>query len=209
MHHRFTLQAFSAIVLALALVVLLPGCAAFRASTKSVDVSDEIHMRETFDYSDMRDFTEKVATELAASDFAASAEEKPVLMVAGIQNRTSQYLDTKNLSDRIRTLLFKTGKFRFINAARRDDLLKEQGYQAQHASLDTQRKIGQQLGAGYMLSGSITEMKHTSPRQVRVSKQKLNYYKLTVEVTDLDTGELMWTDEQELARQASQPIIGW
>ena len=60
-----------------------------------------------------------------------------------------------------------------------------------------------------MLSGSITEMRQSSPRQVRVSKQKLSYYKLTLEVTDLETGELLWTGEQEMARQASQPIIGW
>ena len=39
-------------------------------------------------------------------------------MIAGIQNRTSQYVDTKNLTDRIRTLLFKSNAVRFINEAR-------------------------------------------------------------------------------------------
>ncbi len=118
-------------------------------------------------------------------------------------------METNNITDRLRTLLFQTGKVRFINEARREDLLREQGYQAANASVETQRQIGAQLGASLMLSGSLTEMSQQSGRQVRVSKQKLNYYKLTLELTDLTTGELLWTGEQELARQMSQPIIGW
>ena len=202
---RKTLQSIMLAGLALSFT----GCAAFRASTTSVDVNENIHFSEKFDYADLRNFTEQAANELAASDFVADRSEKPVLMIAGVQNRTSEYIDTKNLTDRMRTLLFKTGKFRFINEARREDLLKEQGYQAANASPETQRLIGEQLGAEFMLSGSLTEMRQTSQKQVRLSKQKLNYYKLTLEMTDLNTGELLWMDEQELARQASQPIIGW
>lgn len=189
--------------------VLGSGCAAFRASTKTVDVKDEVHFDENFDYSDLRKITEGLAGDLLGSDFAREQEAKPVMMVAGVQNRTSEYVDTKNLTDRFRTILFKSKQFRFVNAARRDDLLKEQGYQAAHATPQSMAKVGQQLGARYMMSGSLTEMKKTSPRQVRVSTQKLNYYKLTMEVTDLSSGELIWTEEQEFARQASKPLIGW
>jgi curli biogenesis system outer membrane secretion channel CsgG len=115
----------------------------------------------------------------------------------------------KNVSDRIRTLLLRTGKVRFVNAARREDLLKEQGYQAAHATAETQTAVGRQLGAQYMLTGSLTEMKQRSPRQVRVSKQKIRYYKLTLEITDLETSEIAWTTERDFARRVSEPLIGW
>ena len=207
------MKAFSRTATRAALVVaaamFMPACAAFRASTSDVDLNQDQHFDEKFDYSDLRNFTAKAANDLAAGDFVQQAQDKPVIMIAGIENRTSSYVDTKNLSDRIRTLMFQTGKFRFVNETRRDDLLKEQGYQAAHAPADAGLKVGKQLGADYMLSGSLTEMKERSPDQVRVSRQKINYYKLTLEVTDITTGELLWTDEQELARQASQPIIRW
>ena len=87
--------------------------------------------------------------------------------------------------------------------------MKEQKFQAANATASTRAAIRKQLGAGFMLSGSLTEMKSRSPRQVRVSRTKVSYYKLTLEVTDLTTGELLWTDEQELARSARQPIIRW
>ena len=44
---------------------------------------------------------------------------------------------------------------------------------------------------------------------MRVSRQELNYYKLTVEVTDLESGLIAFTTEKEFARQASKPLIGW
>jgi PBP1b-binding outer membrane lipoprotein LpoB len=131
------------------------------------------------------------------------------MMIPGIENRTSQYMDTKALTDRMRTEVFRSGKAQFINEARREDLLKEQGYQAVNATPETQALIGRQLGAKYMITGSMIEMSQRTPRQVRVSKTKEIYYKLTVEITDLETGLLAWTTEREFARAATEPLIGW
>ncbi len=192
-------------------LMYLAGCQAFRVNTENVNVNvnEERHFDAEFDYSDLRKITQGIANELAASVFLAKADEAPIMMIAGVQNRTSEYVDTKSLSDRIRTLLFKTKTVRFVNAARRTDLLKEQGYQAAHATPESQAEVGRQLGANYMLSGALAEMKNRSGRQVRMSRKELNYYKLTMEVTDLTSGELVWTTEEEFARQASKPLIGW
>jgi PBP1b-binding outer membrane lipoprotein LpoB len=87
--------------------------------------------------------------------------------------------------------------------------MKEQGFQAANVTPGDQVTIGRQLGAQYMFSGSLTEMEQETGRQVRLSKKQLNYYKLTSEITDLQTGELLWTSEEEFAREASKPLIGW
>lgn len=192
-----------------ALPSLLTGCAAFRAKTTEVDPNATRHLGANYDYTDMRKITESVASEIIQSPFLANQAEPPVMMIAGVQNRTSGHEDMKNLTDRLRTLLFQTGKLRFINEARRDDLLREQGYQAAQATPETQAAVGRQLGAKYMLTGSLTQMKDETPRQVRVSKTKLNYYKLSVEITDLQSGEIAWLTEKEFAREARLPLIGW
>jgi uncharacterized protein (TIGR02722 family) len=192
-----------------ALIPLLSGCAAFRAKTTEVDPTVTRHLGAGYDYSDMRKITESVAAEIIESPFLADQAEAPVMMIAGVQNRTSGHEDMKNLTDRLRTLLFQTGKLRFINEARRDDLLREQGYQAAQATPETQAAVGRQLGAKYMLTGSLTQMKDETPRQVRVSKTKVNYYKLCVEITALQSGEIAWLTEKEFAREARLPLIGW
>jgi uncharacterized protein (TIGR02722 family) len=196
-------------LLGTAALVASSGCAMFRASTAEVDVTQKQHMDADYDYSDMRDVTQGIVGEMLASRFLKEAAQPPIVMIAGIQNRTQQYADMKNLSDRIRTLLIQSGKARFINETRRTELLKEQGYQAANATPETQVAVGKQLGAKYMISGSFTEMNQSSPKQVRISKQEVKYYKLTFEVTDLETSEIVWTQEKEFARKASTPLIGW
>ncbi len=184
------------------------GCAAFRARIQDVSVEETRHLSARYDYSDMRQISERIVQAMV-SEFLSKFQEPPVMMIAGVQNRTSQYVDTKNLTDRVRTMLFQSGKVRFVNEARREDLLREQGYTAANASPETQVAIGRQLGAKYMISGSLTEMKDESPRQVRVSKTKVNYYKLTFEITDIETAEIKWIHEVEFAREARLPLIGW
>ena len=206
---KTTVIRLASILLLCSVVSFWTGCAAFRASTSDLDVTKPQHVGSTYDYSDLRMLSQTVADELLASPFLANKTPAPIMMIAGVQNRTSRYVDTKGLTDKMRTLLFQSGKIQFVNEARREDLLKEQGYQAANATPETQTAVGKQLGAKYMLTGSLIEMQEDSPRQVRVSKQEYTYYKLTIEITDLETGLLAWTTEKEFARKSSLPLIGW
>ncbi|MCF7837223.1 MAG: penicillin-binding protein activator LpoB [Candidatus Marinimicrobia bacterium] len=202
-------SSWAGFALAVAVGVGSSGCAAFRVKTQDVDVADMEAYDADYSARDMRKITENLATSISVSPFLEGHDVPPIMMIAGVQNRTKEYVDTKNLTDRLRTLLIQSGRIQFINEARRDDLLREQGYQAAQATPETQAAIGQQLGARYMVSGSLTEMAQRTGRQVRVSKTEMKYYKLTLEVTDLTTGLIVWTDEEEFARTARTPLIGW
>lgn len=197
------------LMLAAALAAGVSGCAAFRARTTELNVEKPRHLTERYDYTDMRQITEAVAQELLGSAFLAREPEPPVMMIAGIENRTSQIVDTKNLTDRIRNLTFQSQRVRYVNEARREQLMREQGYQANNVTPEQRAAIGRQLGAKYMITGSLTEMRTSSPREVRVSRTRINYYKLTIEVTDLTSGEIVWMTEKEFAREARLPLIGW
>lgn len=178
-------------------------------STEDVSPENMTHYRADYDASDMRNITGSVVNKILASPFLSQQSSPPVMTIAGVENRTREYVDTKNLTDRMRTLLLQSGKIQFVNTARRQDLLKEQGYQAANASIETQATIGQQMGAKYMLTGSLTMMSQKSGKQVRVSKQNMKYFKLTVEITDLNSSLIIWTTEEEFARKESVPLIGW
>jgi len=204
------IRSFGLAVVAAGMVMVLgSGCAAFRASTQTVDVGAMEPFDARYDAGDMRTITADMVNRFLGSAFLVQQPEPPVMMIAGVQNRTMDHVDTKNITDRLRTLLLESGQVRFVNEDRRADLLAEQGFQAANVRPEEQVQIGRQLGAKYMFSGSFAEIKRSSPRQVRISKQELRYYKFTLEVTDLESSEITWIAEHEFARQASKPLIGW
>jgi penicillin-binding protein activator len=185
------------------------GCAMFRSSVQTVDVNNAKPMDADYDFSDLKWLGDSVGNEILGSEVVHKAAGKPIFVVMGVQNRTSRHIDTKALTDTMRTVIINSGKANFVNESQRDTLLKEQGYQLANCTPETRVHIGKQLGASLMLTGSLVELRKQSPREARVSRKEEVFYQLTVEVTDLETGLIAWTTQKERARSASRPIIGW
>jgi hypothetical protein len=181
----------------------------FRASVKEQNPDKAPSITAGYDQNDLLQWAQAMTDMVLASPFPPAGEEKPILVDMGIQNRTMRHIDMKALTDTLTTKLMDAGKIRLVNASRRDDLLKEQGYQLANCTEQTRTAIGKQLGAKYMITGSLVEISEKAPRQVRASKQEDVYYQLTVEITDLETGLIVLRKQKDRLRTASKPIIGW
>lgn len=185
------------------------GCAAFRASVKETDPEQSEPLSAKYDQRDLLFLAEEMAKQIKSQPFQGNSGTKPLVAELGIQNRTKTHLDTKALADTLTTKLMDGSSVRFVNTSRRNELLREQGYQLANATEETRVKIGKQLGADYMLTGSLTEIEKESPRQARVSEKQDVFYQLTVEITDLETGVIALRKQVQRMRRASKPLIGW
>ncbi len=193
----------------LASAILFSGCSAFRYSVNESDPSSVSTLTAKFDQKDMLNMSQQIAEMIVAHPFPPEGEASPIMIIMGIQNRTKSHIDTKALTDTMSMPLMDTAKLRFVNRARRDELLAEQGYQLANATPESQTAIGRQLGAKYMITGSLAEINAKSGKQVRLSKQEDVYYQLTVEITELESGLIMLRKQSDRLRRKSTPIIGW
>lgn len=193
----------------LMLVSLSSGCAAFRQSVNEEDPRNASMITAKFDQRDLIEMAEAVTADIIASPFPEPATPNPIIAPLGILNNTRTHLDVDALEKTITTMLMDNTQMRFVNTGRRDTLLKEQGYQLANATEETRANIGRQLGAGYMLTGSITEINAETGREVRLSKTEDVFYQLTIEITDLETGLIMVRKQQDRLRRKSRPVFGW
>ena len=205
--HDVPVRRVPALAFAAALGVLLGGCA---ASTRTLDPESEIHYDASYDFSDKKEIVEALTSSLLATPRVRDENGAPVVVVYGVANQTSEHIDTGGITDDIRLELIKSGKYRFLNRRQRDNLLDEIDYQYAGFVPPEQRVAeGRQLGADYILSGTLRSIEKEQPRQWRLNRRKLVYYSMTLELTDLESGEIAWADDVEIAREASRPIIGW
>lgn len=191
------------------IMLMSTGCAAFRVSVNEVDPTDGRHYDQNYDQTDLQKLSKDICNQLLDSPFMSKQTEPPIMMIAPLNNNTDEHIDTKSLTDKMRVTLLQSGKVRFVNETSRKKIMDEQGYQAANVTPGQNVAIGQQLGVKYMITGSFAKINKASGKQVRVSKKLFSYYKLTMEVTDVETGEMVWIAEHEIAREASKPLIGW
>jgi uncharacterized protein (TIGR02722 family) len=194
------------IFLTCAALLIMTGC---MASTRNLNPEADIHYDASYDFSDKNKIVDRLVTPLLAAP-VFPVQDKPIMIVYPVVNETSEHISTGGITDEIRMKLVQSGKFRFINESQRDNIQKETAYQSQ-GYVDPAKRVeqGRQLGADYILSGTLRSIKKEQPKQMRLFKKERIYYSLNLSITDLKTGEIVYSDQAELAREASQPIIGW
>lgn len=197
----------SGLLLSAILTLTLSGCV---ATTRTLDPNVETHYDASYDFSDKKQIVSTLTESLLSSPNVRTEPAKPVLIVYGVDNETSEHINTGGITDDIRLALINSGQYRFINRKQRDNLLAEADYQYAGFVPPEQRVAeGRQLGADYILSGTLRSIEKKQPRQWRLNKRELVYYSMNLELTDLESGEISWADNVEIARESSRPIIGW
>ena len=190
-----------------AAMVTFSGC---MASTRNLNPDNEVHYDATYDFSDKKQIVDSLVTPMLDSVRFFPNRVKPTMIVYPVVNETSEHISTGAITDEIRMKLLQSGKIRFINERQRENIMQETAYQNQ-GFVDPALRVeqGRQLGADYILSGTLRSIEKKQPKQMRLFKKKLIYYSLDLTMTDLKTGEIVYADQAELAREASKPIIGW
>lgn len=148
-----------------------------------------------FGSTDLQMIAEKMVQSLLTSP-VIQERSRPVVQVASVKNKTNEHVDTKAITDKIRTTLIQSGKVRFSAGESRDEVLKELEYQrgSGHVAPETRKAAGKQVGADFLLTGDITEIKKAK------GKQKDVYFKITMNLVNLETGLIDWADEKEIRK---------
>jgi uncharacterized protein (TIGR02722 family) len=116
-------------------------------------------------------------------------------MVTNLQNKTSEHIDTQSIMDMVRVELSKSGDVEFVDKEARGDIKDEYEYQGSGmVSEETKKGPGGQTGADFIINGRIDSIVQ------EVGRDKTVYYKLTLNLTNLKTGVITWTDHKQLRK---------
>ena len=195
----------SSICMVSAALLLTVSCAGPRAFTKGTYEDPEVIalLDDRFSENDMQLIAKKMVNSLLTSPQIAAGSGAPAVMVGSMRNRTTEHIDMVMLSDKLKTALIQSGKFRFVDVMNRRDIAEEYEYQQSGYVNPNQAKApGSQTGADYMLTGTLTS------NVQQVGKDKLVYYKATFQLTNLLSSEIVWTDEKEIRKAYKKRSIG-
>ena len=188
------------------LMLALAGCQTTSPTTGSSGVS----------YGDSK-AVETVTTDLGSTDIQMISEKmtqsliqhpviqdlirkRGLMMASPVQNKTSEYFDTKMITDTILTQLQKNGVRYVIEADNMQNQVDELRRQNQSGLYDKSKsvKMGKMQGAKFRLDGSISSIIK------RGSDIKDVYYKMNLRLVEIETGIVEWSDEKDIRKSAKR-----
>lgn len=186
-------------------LVAATGCGkrAFIKGEYDQDVNEENLMDDRWSETDMQKTVQHLVESAVKHRAISNAKKPPVVMVTRLQNKTSEHIDTQSITDMITVELVNSGKVQFVDKAARDDVAEELEYQASGTTDRTSRKRrGNQVGADLIMNGRIDSIVK------EVGKAKTVYYKITLNLTNLSTNLIVWTNQKQIRKRYKKKRVG-
>ncbi len=182
----------------------LSACGGDKAFTKG-EYDDPTRVElldDKFNEADMQSMADTIVKAVIACP-EIGADKRPVVIVDQVKNNTEEHIDMKSLTDKIRTALVKSRRVKFVDKEAREVLDEEYRYnEAGNVAKEKQKKRGKQTGADYVMRGSMA----TNIQQV--GNDKFIYYKLTMDLTNLESSEIDCTEEKEIRKKYRKRSVG-
>ncbi len=186
----------------ISLILMQCGPSAF-VKGKYDNVERENLLNDSWSETDMQNAVKDLVNSLISHQTIANAKSPPVVMVTQLQNKTSEHIDTQNIMDMVRVELMKTGKVEFIDKEARQDIKEEYDYQNSGiVSAESKKGPGGQAGADFIINGRLDSIVQ------EVGKDKTVYYKITLNLTNLKTTKIPWSDYKQIRKQFRKKTIG-
>ncbi|MBK8017354.1 MAG: penicillin-binding protein activator LpoB [Betaproteobacteria bacterium] len=183
-----------ALIAALAVAVAAAGGCA-KPKTRYGDAGSVETVTNQFGSTDLQMLAEQMTQSMLQAPVIES-NNLPIVTIQEVKNKTSEYIDTRAITNRMRSTLQKSRRVRFAvdNAEMQKQIEELKRQQGEYYDQEKAVQQGKMVGAGYRLSGEITSI-------VKETKDvKDVYYQLFLSLTDIQTGIEEWSETKDIRK---------
>lgn len=172
------------------------GCA---THVDRMDVEEVKDLSGAWNDTDSRLVSEEMITDVLAQrwlpEYTRKHGKEPVVIVGEINNLSHEHINLNTFVRDMERVLINSGKVQFVaSRIEREDIRDERKDQDLHASAATRKAMGQELGADFMLKGTINTIIDASGRtQVR-------YYQVDLNLISLADNRMVWLGQKKIKK---------
>lgn len=179
------------------LVALLAGCSS-APSIKRVAEEEQIDLSGYWNDTDVRIVCDNLVSDCLNSpvvskrltEYEVKNGGLPVVIVGQFRNTSDEHIDVSVISKRMEAALLNSGKVDFVaSSSERDDLRQERIEQQSWASEETAKALANEIGADFMLIGSVKTVVD------QIDRKAVRNYFVYAEMIEIETGKKIWIGE--------------
>src|SRR6476646_5245900 len=181
-----------------ALVLLLAGLAGCGAETKvtRVDAGVVTDLSGRWNDTDSRMVAESMVKEALEypwlSNFSQTNRRQPVVVVGTVLNNSHEHINVQTFVTDLERELTNSQKITFVaGKSEREEVRVERKEQAMYSREDTQKAPGKEIGADYMMKGTIATILDEA------DGTKAMFYQVDLQMVDLESNAKVWFGQKD------------
>lgn len=136
------------------------------------------------------------------SKFSAKHGKMPTVIVGKVRNLSHEHINTRTFIADIQRALINSGEISFVaSSEERGEIRSERKDQDLHASESTRKAMGDEIGADFMLKGTINTIIDA------IKGEQIRFYQIDLTLVDLSSNRLVWAGQQKIKKSVERSGI--
>ena len=185
-------------------IALINGCA--NRKITRVDPNETIDLSGRWNDSDSRLVSEEMIGDLLTSAwiprYLKANDKRPVVVVGLVENKSHEHINSETFIKDVEKAIIRDGNIRLVVAGeKRNELRKERAEQQDYASPETTKKWGKELGADFILQGTINSIVDS------YKKQKVVTYQIDRHHPTIETNVVVWMGDKTINKKIRDRVL--
>ena len=130
--------------------------------------------------------------------------KEPVVIVGTVTNNTMEHINTNVFVEEIQRALINSGKVESVASKdERGEVRAERLEQDEFASEETRKAFGKEIGADFMLSGTLNSVVD------QAGKKAVVFYQVNMKLINLETNQIVWNGQKQIKKYVKRSKVAW
>ncbi len=183
-------------VLVIVATVAFVGCG---TSVKRIDTQEVTDLSGDWNDTDSRLVSEEMIRDVTAQawlpQYERAHQRAPVVIVGEVRNLSHEHINLDTFVADMERALINSGKVQFVASRNeRDDVRSERKDQDLNASAASRKAMGQELGADFMLKGTINTILDV------LDRKQVRYYQIDLNLISLADNRVVWLGQKKIKK---------
>ena len=175
---------------------ILAGCS---PTVKRVDSDSVIYLSVDWNDTDSRLVAQEMIQDVLSRSWLTKFNRKqgkaPTVIVGTVRNLSHEHINTRTFVADMERELINSGEVEFVaSASERDEVRGEVKDQDLNATEETRKAMGNEIGADYMLKGSINSIVDA------ISGEQVRFYQIDLTLIELGTNRKVWAGQKKIKK---------
>jgi len=189
---------FAALLALLISILVISGCSQ-KMTVSRIEEDTTIDLSGRWNDTDSRLVSETMIKDCLnhpwLRNHVAENNKKPVVIVGVIRNKSLEHIPTGTFIGDIERAFVNSGQVEVVaNALERLDIRDEREDQIDFASSETRKRMQEELGADYMMTGVINSIEDME------GGEKIVFYQVDLTLINIETNAKVWIGQKKIKK---------